>query len=53
MGEPHMSGTGSTVFLSFNDKKAAISAARELKCRYNVRAVGGVDRSRLLGSVSA
>ena len=53
MGEPHMSGTGSTVFLSFNDKKAAISAACELKCRYNVRAVGGVDRSRLLGSVSA
>lgn len=47
-GDPHMSGTGSTIFLPFDDKKAAISAASVLKCRYNVRPVGGVDRSQLL-----
>jgi 4-diphosphocytidyl-2-C-methyl-D-erythritol kinase len=47
-GEPHMSGTGSTIFLPFDDKKNAISAASVLKCRYNVRPVGGVDRSQLL-----
>ena len=47
-GEPHMSGTGSTIFLPFDDKKTAISAASVLKCRYNVRPVGGVDRSQLL-----
>jgi len=52
-GSAHMSGTGSTIFLSFDDKKTAINAARELKCRYNVRAVGGVDRSQLLDSLSA
>lgn len=51
-GRPHMSGTGSTVFLEFADKKAANSAASELKCRYNVRAVEGVDRSPLLDSLS-
>jgi len=47
-GEPHMSGTGSTFFLSFETKKNAISAASELECRYNVRPVSGVDRSNLL-----
>ena len=47
-GQPHMSGTGSTIFLPFDDKKTAISAASVLKCRYNVRPVGGVDRSQLL-----
>jgi len=52
-GQPYMSGTGSTVYLSFSDKKTAISAADELKCRYNVRPVGGVDRSYLLDSLSA
>lgn len=51
-GEPHMSGTGSTFFLSFDNKKTAISAARELECRYNVRPVGGVDRSYLLDRLS-
>ncbi len=51
-GQPRMSGTGSTIFLSFDDKKAAIGAASELKCRYNVRAVGGVDRSPLLDGLS-
>jgi len=47
-GQPRMSGTGSTFFLAFENKKAAIGAASELKCRYNVRAVAGVDRSHLL-----
>jgi len=47
-GQPHMSGTGSTIFLPFDDKKTAISAASVLKCRYNVRPVAGVDRSQLL-----
>jgi len=51
-GQPYMSGTGSTIFLSFDKKKAAISAASKLKCRYNVRAVGGSDRSRLLDCLS-
>ncbi len=50
-GQAHMSGTGSTIFLSFDDKKTAISAAHDLKCRYNVRPVGGVDRSQLLDSL--
>lgn len=50
-GQPHMSGTGSTIFLSFDDKKTAISAAHDLKCRYNVRPVRGVDRSQLLDSL--
>jgi 4-diphosphocytidyl-2-C-methyl-D-erythritol kinase len=51
-GQPHMSGTGSTFFLSFDDKKAAKRAARELECRYNVRPVNGVDRSKLLDKLS-
>ena len=52
-GQPHMSGTGSTIFLPFDDKKTAISAASDLKCRYNVRPVGGVDQSPLLDCLSA
>jgi 4-diphosphocytidyl-2C-methyl-D-erythritol kinase len=48
-----MSGTGSTLFLEFDDKKSAIGAASELKCRYNVRAVEGVDVSPLLDRLSA
>ncbi len=52
-GQPHMSGTGSTIFLQFDDKKTAISTASELKCRYNVRPVGGVDQSLLLDCLSA
>lgn len=52
-GDPHMSGTGSTFFLSFDSKKAAINAASDLKCRYNARAVEGVDRSLLYDSMSA
>lgn len=52
-GQPFMTGTGSTIFLPFNDKKSAFTAASKLKCRYNVRAVGGVDRSLLLDRLSA
>jgi 4-diphosphocytidyl-2-C-methyl-D-erythritol kinase len=52
-GQPFMTGTGSTIFLPFNDKKSAFTAASKLKCRYNVRAVGGVDRSPLLDRLSA
>ena len=51
-GQPRMSGTGSTFFLSFDDKKAAINAASELECRYNVQPVHGVDRSHLLDDLS-
>jgi 4-diphosphocytidyl-2-C-methyl-D-erythritol kinase len=52
-GRPRMSGTGSTLFLEFADKESAIGAASELKCRYNVRAVEGVDESPLLDRLSA
>jgi len=52
-GQPRMSGTGSTFFLSFDTKKNAIEAASELECRYNVRPVSGVDRSGLLKNLSA
>jgi 4-diphosphocytidyl-2-C-methyl-D-erythritol kinase len=52
-GIPRMSGTGSTIFLSYEDKNTAIDAASELKCRYNVRVVEGVDRSQLLDRLSA
>lgn len=51
-GRAHMTGTGSCIFLPFGDKKSAIRAASELKCLYNVRAVGGVDRSALLDRLS-
>ena len=51
-GQPLMTGTGSTIFLAFNSKKSAMKAASELKCRYNVRAVGGVDQSILLDRLS-
>jgi len=47
-GQPHMSGTGSTIFLQFSDKKSAIRATTELKYRYTVRPVMGVDKSSVL-----
>jgi 4-diphosphocytidyl-2-C-methyl-D-erythritol kinase len=47
-GEARLSGTGSTVFLPMASREAAMGAASELKCRYNVRAVGGLDYSPLL-----
>ena len=46
-GEPAMTGTGSCIFIRMQDKKSAISTARQIKCRYNVAAVRGVDRSPL------
>lgn len=52
-GEARMTGTGSCLFLQFDCKKAAIKAASELKCLYNSRAVGGVDRSALLDRLSS
>jgi 4-diphosphocytidyl-2-C-methyl-D-erythritol kinase len=42
-----MTGTGSTLFISMPDEKTANSTAQAIKCRYNVRAVRGVDRSPL------
>jgi 4-diphosphocytidyl-2-C-methyl-D-erythritol kinase len=44
-GQPRLTGTGGAVFLPMPDEKAAQEATREMKCRYNVRAVRGVDRS--------
>jgi 4-diphosphocytidyl-2-C-methyl-D-erythritol kinase len=46
-GKPQMTGTGSCIFLAMPDKKAAVNAAREIKCRYTVRAVRGLDVSPL------
>ena len=46
-GTVRMTGTGSTLFISMPDKISANSAAQEIKCRYNVRAVRGLDRSPL------
>jgi len=51
-GHPRMSGTGSTFFLAFDEKKTAKRAASELECRYNVRLVSGVDRSGLLNRLT-
>ena len=44
-GHPRLTGTGSGIFLEMADENAAINAAQEIKCRYNVRAVRGCDRS--------
>ena len=46
-GKPRMTGTGSCIFLQMCDKKAAIKAADEIKSRYNVGVVRGLDRSPL------
>jgi 4-diphosphocytidyl-2-C-methyl-D-erythritol kinase len=46
-GRPRMTGTGSGIFLPMIDKNAAQTAATKLNCRYNVRAVRGVDISPL------
>jgi 4-diphosphocytidyl-2-C-methyl-D-erythritol kinase len=46
-GQARMTGTGSTIFISMPDEISANSAAQEIKCRYNVRAVRGLDRSPL------
>ena len=44
-GEPHMTGTGSCIFLPMPDEKTAAGTVLEMKCRYNVRAVRGLDQS--------
>ena len=46
-GQPKLTGTGSGIFVQMPDAGSAINAATELKCRYNVRAVRGVDSSPL------
>ena len=46
-GRPMMTGTGSGIFIPFEDEARANSAAREMKSLYNSRAVRGVDRSPL------
>lgn len=46
-GQPRLSGTGSTVFLELRGGAKTSSATSQLKCRYNVRAVGGLDQSPL------
>ena len=51
-GNPRMTGTGSCIFLSTENKNAADSVTSRLKSRYNVRAVRGVDRSPLLQKLS-
>jgi 4-diphosphocytidyl-2-C-methyl-D-erythritol kinase len=48
-GEARMTGTGSAIFMPMPDKKTAFDTARKMKCRYNVRAVRGLDRSPLHG----
>lgn len=60
-GDARMSGTGSAVFVPMASHTAAIEtaekvktgAAREFNCRYNVRAVAGLDRSPLLRVLSS
>jgi 4-diphosphocytidyl-2-C-methyl-D-erythritol kinase len=47
LGDARMTGTGSAIFIDMPDEKTAMSTAEEIKCRYNVRAVRGVDRSPL------
>lgn len=44
-GRPQLTGTGSAVFLPMTGEKAAWDTTREIKCRYNVRAVRGLNRS--------
>jgi 4-diphosphocytidyl-2-C-methyl-D-erythritol kinase len=51
-GSPRLTGTGSGIFLPINEKNDAISITNELKSRYNVRAVRGVDHSPLLAKLS-
>ena len=44
-GAPRLTGTGSCLFLTMTDEASAKRTAQELKCRYNVRAVRGIDQS--------
>lgn len=52
-GRVRMSGTGSALFVAMPDAQAAQGAAHEMKSRYNVRAVAGLDRSPLLERLGA
>jgi len=52
-GEVRLSGTGSALFVCMPDAEAAQRAAFELKSRYTVRAVAGLDRSPLLERLGA
>jgi 4-diphosphocytidyl-2-C-methyl-D-erythritol kinase len=52
-GRPTLTGTGSGIFLSMESREDAMSAAREMKSLYNVRAVSGVDRSPLQAVLEA
>jgi len=47
LGDARMTGTGSAIFIQMPDKKTAKNRAEQIKCRYNVRAVCGVDKSPL------
>lgn len=51
-GDWKMTGTGSALFLPVEKKNHALQLTTELKCRYNVRAVKGVDRSPLTRMLS-
>ena len=46
-GSWRMTGTGSAIFLRARNQNHADTVTRGLKCRYNVCAVRGVDRSSL------
>jgi 4-diphosphocytidyl-2-C-methyl-D-erythritol kinase len=52
-GRARITGTGSGIFLEMPGATEAQSAADEMKSLYNVRAVGGVDRSPLLQRLAA
>ncbi len=52
-GPWRMTGSGSAFFIEMEDKNAAARLTSELKSRYNVRAVGGVDRSPLLDRLAS
>lgn len=60
-GDARMSGTGSAVFVPMASRAMAVEAAekvktgaaREFNCRYNVRAVAGLDRSPLLQALNS
>jgi 4-diphosphocytidyl-2-C-methyl-D-erythritol kinase len=47
-GVPRLTGTGSCIFIEAGDRTKAWEITERLKCRYNVRAVRGIDRSPVL-----
>jgi 4-diphosphocytidyl-2-C-methyl-D-erythritol kinase len=51
-GRPRLTGTGSCVFMRFNEKIQAERTTNGLKSLYNVRAARGVNRSPLLKMLS-